>query len=85
MNITQQELFKAFESLPTEAQQQAINFITFLQNIYQTQSRNLPPATTLQTQKLSLNDLICSIPHNLKYPEDARNFIESEPLGLELL
>ena len=25
MNMTQQELFKAFESLPTEAQRQALN------------------------------------------------------------
>ena len=31
MNMTQQELFKAFESLPAEAQRQALNFIAFLQ------------------------------------------------------
>ena len=34
MNMTQQELFKAFESLPTEAQRQALNFIAFLQQTY---------------------------------------------------
>ena len=32
--MTQQELFKAFESLPAEAQQQALNFIAFLQQTY---------------------------------------------------
>ena len=34
MNITQQELFKAFETLPIEAQRQALNFIAFLQQTY---------------------------------------------------
>ena len=34
MNMTQQELFKAFESLPTEAQRQALNFIAFLHQTY---------------------------------------------------
>lgn len=34
MNMTQQELFKTFESLPTEAQHQALNFIAFLQQTY---------------------------------------------------
>jgi hypothetical protein len=34
MNMTQQELFKAFESLPAEAQRQALNFIAFLQQTY---------------------------------------------------
>ena len=34
MNMTQQELFNAFESLPTEAQRQALNFIAFLQQTY---------------------------------------------------
>lgn len=34
MNMTQQELFKAFESLPAEAQQQTLNFIAFLQQTY---------------------------------------------------
>lgn len=34
MNVTQQELFKAFESLPTEAQLQALNFISLLQQTY---------------------------------------------------
>lgn len=34
MNMTQQELFKAFDSLPTEAQRQALNFIAFLQQTY---------------------------------------------------
>jgi len=34
MNMTQQELFKAFESLPTEAQHQALNFIALLQHTY---------------------------------------------------
>jgi hypothetical protein len=32
--MTQQELFKAFESLPTEAQRQALNFIAFLHQTY---------------------------------------------------
>jgi hypothetical protein len=31
MNMTQQELFKAFESLAIKAQRQAIDFIAFLQ------------------------------------------------------
>ncbi|WP_219817746.1 DUF2281 domain-containing protein [Pseudanabaena sp. BC1403] len=34
MNMTQQELFKAFESLPTKTQRQALNFIAFLQQTY---------------------------------------------------
>ena len=34
MNMTQHELFKAFESLPAEAQRQALNFIAFLQQTY---------------------------------------------------
>ena len=34
MNMTQQELFKVFESLPIEAQRQALNFIAFLQQTY---------------------------------------------------
>jgi hypothetical protein len=85
MNITQQELFKAFEALPTEAQQQVINLIAFLQKIYQTQSRNLPAATTLQTPKLSLNDLISSIPHDFAYPDDVADFTASKPLGDEFL
>ena len=34
MNTTQQELFKAFDSLPIEAQRQALNFIAFLQQTY---------------------------------------------------
>ena len=34
MNVTQRELFQAFESLPTEAQRQALNFIAFLQHTY---------------------------------------------------
>jgi hypothetical protein len=32
--MTQQELFKVFESLPTEAQRQALNFIAFLHQTY---------------------------------------------------
>jgi len=34
MNMTQQELFKAFESLPIQVQRQALNFIAFLQQTY---------------------------------------------------
>lgn len=41
--MTQQELFKAFESLPTEAQRQVLNFIAFLQQTY---APSIKPQTT---------------------------------------
>lgn len=90
MNMTQKELFKAFESLPAEAQRQAINFIAFLQQTYApvTVSPNIAVKSsdiTTQDQKLTLNDLISSIPNNFTYPDDVTDFIESEPLGRELL
>jgi hypothetical protein len=37
MNMSQQELFKAFQSLPNQAQRQALNFIAFLQQTYTTE------------------------------------------------
>ena len=91
MNITQQELFKAFESLPVEAQRQALNFIAFLQQTYQTPVTDSPNITvkgsdiTTQNQELTLNDLISTIPNNFQYPDDVMEFTESEPLGRELL
>ena len=60
MNMTQQELFKAFESLPPEAQRQALNFIAFLQQTYApvTAPPNIAVKSsdiTTQQQKLTLN------------------------------
>ena len=91
MNMTQQELFKAFESLPIEAQRQALNFIAFLQQTYQTPVTDSPNIKvkgsdiTSQHQELTLNDLISTIPNNFQYPDDVMEFTESEPLGRELL
>ncbi|MFM7600353.1 MAG: hypothetical protein ACKO7R_04010 [Pseudanabaena sp.] len=90
MNMTQQELFQAFESLPIEAQRQALNFIAFLQQTYApvTFSPNIAVKNSdinTQHQKLTLNDLISTIPNNFQYPEDVIEFTESEPLGRELL
>ncbi len=90
MNMTQQELFKAFESLPAEAQRQALNFIAFLQQTYApvTVSPNIAVKSSdinAQHQKLTLNDLISTIPNNFTYPDDVMEFTESEPLGRELL
>ena len=90
MNMTQQELFKAFESLPTEAQRQALNFIAFLQQTYApvTAPRNIAVKSldiTTQHQKLTLSDLISSIPNNFTYPDDVMEFSESAPIGRELL
>ena len=90
MNMTQQELFQAFESLPTEAQRQALNFIAFLQQTYApvTVSPNIAVKSsdiTTQDQKLTLNDLISSIPNNFTYPDDVMEFSESAPIGRELL
>ena len=57
MNMTQQELFKAFESLPIEAQRQALNFIAFLHQTYQKPVTDLPnitaPDITIQQQELT--------------------------------
>jgi hypothetical protein len=90
MITTQQELFKAFESLPAEAQRQALNFIAFLQQTYApvTFSPNIAVKSSdinAQHQKLTLNDLISTIPNNFTYPDDVMEFTESEPLGRELL
>jgi|GEM_PF-1560747 len=90
MNMTEQELFQAFESLPIEAQRQALNFIAFLQQTY-APVKSAPNITvkgsdiTAQHQELTLNDLIATIPNNFTYPDDVREFTESEPLGHELL
>ena len=56
MNVTQQELFKAFESLPTEAQRQALNFIAFLQQTYApvTEPPNIKVKGSDITQQFSL-------------------------------
>ena len=86
MNTTQQELFKAFESLPVEAQRQALNFIAFLQQTYQTPVAELPSIKGGKSdQKLTLNDLISSIPNSFTYPNDVMEFIDSESVGRELL
>jgi hypothetical protein len=90
MNMTQQELFKAFESLPIEAQRQALNFIAFLQQTYAPVTNHPNIAikgsdVTAQHQELTLNDLISTIPNNFTYPDDVMEFTESEPLGRELL
>jgi len=90
MNMTQQELFKAFESLPIEAQLQALNFIAFLQQTYApvTDSANITVKSSdinAHHQKLTLNHLISTIPDNFQYPDDVMEFTESEPLGRELL
>ncbi len=91
MNVTQQELFKAFESLPIEAQSQVLNFIAFLQQTYQAPVTDSPNITvkgsdiTTQNQEITLNDLISTIPNNFQYPDDVMEFTESESLGRELL
>lgn len=95
MIATQQELIETFAALPPEAQRQALNFIAFLHHTYQTPVTELSDitvkesdkqlATTAQQRKLTLNDLISSIPNNFTYPDDVMDFIESEPLGHELL
>ncbi|WP_055075630.1 hypothetical protein [Pseudanabaena sp. 'Roaring Creek'] len=86
MNTTQQELFKAFESLPVEAQRQALNFIAFLQQTYQTPVAELSSIKVGKSdQKLTLNDLISTIPNSFTYPSDVMEFIDSEPAGRELL
>lgn len=91
MIATQQELIETFTALPPEAQRQALNFITFLHQTYQTpvtDPHNIAVKgsdITPQRQKLNLNDLISTIPNNFTYPDDVINFAESEPLGRELL
>ena len=91
MIATQQQLIETFAALPPEAQRQALNFIAFLYHTYQTPVTDLPNITikgsdlTAQHQELTLDDLISSIPDNFTYPDDVMDFIESEPLGCELL
>ena len=91
MNMTQQELFKAFESLPTESQRQALNFIAFLHQTYQKPVTDFPNITVkdsdinTQHQELTLHELISTIPDNFQYPDDVKEFTESEPLGRELV
>ena len=83
MLATQQELTETFAILPPEAQQQALNFIAFLQQTYVPVTD--PPnsvvkgsAITAQYQAVTLNDLISSIPNNFTYPDDVMEFTESE-------
>jgi hypothetical protein len=89
MIATQQELIQTFATLPPEAQRQALNFIAFLHHTYQTPviepSNIIVRDTTTQHQELTLDNLISSIPNNFQYPDDVIDFIESEPLGRELL
>jgi len=91
MIATQQQLIETFATLPPEAQRQALNFITFLHQTYQTPVTDFPNIatknsdTTTQTQELTLNDLISSIPDNFTYPDDVMEFTASKPLGHELL
>ena len=91
MIATQQELIETFATLPPEAQRQALNFIAFLQQTYQSPVTDLPNITVkalninAQHQEVALNDLISSIPNNFTYPDDVRGFTESEPQGRELL
>ena len=91
MITTQPQLIETFATLPPEAQRQALNFIAFLQQTYQTPVIDLPNIAvkdsdiTTQHQELTLDDLISSIPNNFTYPNDVMDFIESEPLGRELL
>ena len=89
MITTQQELIETFTALPPEAQRQALNFIAFLQQTYApvTVSPNIAVKSlniTTQHQKLTLSDLISSIPNNFTYPDDVMEFTESEPLRHEL-
>jgi hypothetical protein len=89
MIATQQELIQTFATLPPEAQRQALNFIAFLHHTYQTPviepSNIIVRDITTQHQELTLDNLISSIPNNFQYPDDVMDFIESEPLGRELL
>jgi hypothetical protein len=89
MIATQQELIQTFATLPPEAQRQALNFIAFLHHTYQTPviepSNIIVRDITTQHQELTLDNLISSIPNNFQYPDDVIDFIESEPLGRELL
>ena len=91
MIATQQQLIETFATLPPEAQRQASNFITFLQQKYKTPTTDLPDIAiknsdiTAQHQEITLNDLITTIPDNFQYPDDVMEFTESEPLGRELL
>jgi hypothetical protein len=85
MIATQQQLIETFATLPPEAQRQALNFIAFLQQTYQTPVTDQQIAITSQYQELTINDLISSIPNNFTYPDDVLEFTESKPLGRELL
>jgi hypothetical protein len=95
MIATQQELIQTFAALPPEAQRQALNFIAFLHHTYQTEviepsnitvrESDKQLAIAAQHREITLDDLISSIPNNFRYPDDVMDFIESEPLGRELL
>ncbi len=90
MIATQEELIQTFATLPPEAQRQALNFIAFLQQTYAPvkAAPNIAVKSSdinAQHQKLTLNDLISTIPNNFTYPDDVMEFTESEPLGRELL
>jgi hypothetical protein len=71
MNMTQQELFKAFESLPTEAQRQALNFIAFLQQTY-------APAIKPQTTKIDwTNDPFIGMWQDRQDMEDSTTWVRN--------
>lgn len=40
---------------------------------------------TKKKTKVTLDDLLASIPDDFEYPEDAIDFVESEPLGREII
>ena len=65
MNMTQQELFKAFESLPIEAQRQALNFIAFLQQTY----APVTVSTNIAVKCSELNETHPKPTLNTKYPQ----------------
>ena len=70
MIATQQQLIETFAALPPEAQRQALNFIAFLQQTYQTSVTDQQIAITSQQRGLNLNDLISTIPNNSTYRDN---------------
>ena len=70
MIATQQQLIETFAALPPEAQRQALNFIAFLQQTYQTSVTDQQIAITSQQRELNLNDLISTIPNNSTYRDN---------------
>ena len=70
MIATQQQLIETFAALPPEAQRQALNFIFFLHQTYQTSVTDQQIAITSQQRELNLNDLISTIPNNSTYRDN---------------